>query len=102
MFSSTLFFKRNIYFQLNKECSIAHSIDSSSLSILSPSLSHLQQIIHLNLFSYGKYFSILLSFFSYSLGEKKLQSNKLLAFNIKPINQIQMYLRIIESYAYIL
>ena len=57
---------------------------------------------YLNLFRIGcKYFIIILSFFSYSLGEIKLvYSNKILSFNIeKLVNPIQRYPHIIESYA---
>ena len=47
---------------------------------------------HLNLFSYWKYFGIILSFFSYLLRENKsVESNNLLPFNIKSINPIRKY-----------
>ena len=47
-----------------------------------------------------KIFSIISSFFSYSIGQNKLvSSNKLLAFNIKRINQIQRFSHISESHA---
>ena len=109
------------------------SIDSFSLNIFSFSFLHLPQIIertnaffedvwyfrlfkfsilttnnaielfHLNLFCYLRYSSIILSFFLYSLGEKKfVQSSKSLPFSIKSINPLQKYQHIIESYACIL
>ena len=58
-------------------------------------------MIHYNLFKfYGKYFNIILAFFLYSFGENKfVYSNKRLPFNMKPINPIQNYPHIIESYA---
>ena len=58
----------------------------------------------LNLFRiYWRYASIILSFFSYSLGENKLvYSNILLPFNIKSIHPIQKFPYIIESYTCIL
>ena len=49
---------------------------------------------HLNPFSYWKYFSSILSFCSYSIGENE--------FVINPINPIQKYSHIIESYTCIL
>ena len=52
---------------------------------------------------YWKYFNIILSFFSYFLGQNELvSSNKLLPFNIKSINPVQKYLHITELYACIL
>ena len=105
------------------------SIDSSSLNIYLSLLSHLLQIVniflknvwyfrvfkfsiftttntiqYLNRFRvYWKCFSIILSLFSYSLGENKLiYSNKLLLFNIKSINPVKKYPHITESYACIL
>ena len=59
-----------------------------------------KQFFHL--FNYWKYFSIILSFFSQSLGENKfVYSNKLSPFNIKSINPIQKYPDIIEPNAFI-
>ena len=53
---------------------------------------------YFHLFNYGKYFNIILS-----LGENKfVYSNKLLPFNMKPINPIQKFLHIIKSYTCIL
>ena len=95
------------------------SVDSFSLYNFSPWLPHLWQIIETSAFlskiytflwllshytffnrvfsflpflilSYWKYFSTILSFFSYSLGKNKLLwSNKLLPLNIKFINPIK-------------
>ena len=58
-------------------------------------------MIHYNLFRfYWEYFNIILAFFLYSLGQNKfVYSNKRLPFNMKPINPIQKYPHIIESYA---
>ena len=63
---------------------------------------YLPQIIdlfHLHLsILYQKYFSVILSFFSYSLGVNKLvYFNKLLGFNIKSINPVSKYQHLIES-----
>ena len=54
------------------------------------SLNNTRDFFHFNLFrNYLKHFSIILSFFSYSLGENKLvYSNKLLPFNIKSVNKL--------------
>ena len=59
---------------------------------------------HFSLFRfYWKYFNIVLSFLSYSVGENKLEySKEILPFNMKLINPIQKYSHIIESYACIL
>ena len=62
-----------------------------------------QNLFIKQLFSYQKYFSIILLFFSYSLEENKLvQSNKHLPFNITIINPIPKYPHIIRFYACIL
>ena len=95
MFSSNIFLK---YIFSSKPRIFNNSIDSSSLYIFSSSFLHLLLIIertngfskmysvlelliytcykyrnffHLKPFSYSKYFSINLSFFSYSFGERK-------------------------------
>ena len=61
-------------------------------------------LVYFKLFEiYWKYFNIILSFFSYFLGQSELvSSNKFLPFNIKSINPVQKYLHITESYACIL
>ena len=52
---------------------------------------------------YWKYFIIILSFFSYSLGEDKCAYfSKRLPFNMDTINLLQKYLHIINSCASIL
>ena len=97
IFPSTIFVSH--IFKLNIPKFFNTSTESSTLNIFSSSVLHLQQIIernifskmyilgflnflylpqitqkvffHLNLFSYWKYFCIILSFFLYSLGENK-------------------------------
>ena len=96
-----IYFESNYIFSIKPRV-FRISIDYSSLKIFLSSFSHLLQItertnvffkniwhfrflkfpilttnivigfFHLNLFSYWKYFSIILSFFSYLLGENKL------------------------------
>ena len=52
-----------------------------------------------NLFSYWKYFTIILKLFSYLLGENNIaKTNSLLPRSIKSINPVQTYSPIIESH----
>ena len=84
-----MFFENVWYFRIFKFCILATN--------------NAIQFFHRTLFIYWTFFSIILSFFSYLLGENKfIESNKLLALNIKSINPIQKYLHITESYAYVL